>query len=44
MGGSIAAAGGMFTGILVPREAVRSITGRMGSWGESGWVPWSVAM
>jgi len=44
MGGSTAAAGGMFTGILVPWEAVHLITGRMGSWGESGWVPWSVAI
>jgi len=31
MGGSTAAAGGMFTGMLVPWEAVHSITGRMGS-------------
>ena len=44
MGGSTAAAGGMFTGMLVPWETVRSITGRIGSWEESGWVPWSVAM
>jgi len=38
MGGSTAAAGGIFTGMLVSWETVCSITGRMGSWGESGWV------
>ena len=44
MTGSMAATGGMLIGILVPWETVRSMSGRIGSWGESGCVPWSVAM
>ena len=42
--GSTAVAGGILTGMLVPWDTTRSISGRIGSWGESGWVPWSVAM
>ena len=42
--GSTAVTGGISTGMLIPWDAVRLISRRMGSWGESGWVPWSVAM
>ena len=42
--GGTAVTGGILTGMLVPWEAVHSITGRIGSWGESGCIPWRVAI
>jgi len=41
--GCTAVTGGMLTGMLVPWETVHLISGRIGSWGESGCIPWSVA-
>ena len=42
--GSVAVTGGILTGILAPWETVRSMSGRIDSWGESGCIPWSVVM
>jgi len=39
MGGRVSAAGGTFTGMLMPWATASSIWGRMGSWGESGDSP-----